>query len=434
MKSLSNKNEIIKYFEKIYDEIININEDEFQSVTKIIKEKIMTLGVYIFENWVSENIGTGYMGSKMSRKENETSIIYKFHDHLEKHYLTCLGEVKIKRSYYKSDSGGYFPITEKYPWLKDEFFPEVKELACYVSMLEPYELASEMIKKIGGLSISSTSLQKITKTIGNILVKKEDKKVESGNIDHIKVNPDVLVISCDGTCINTSDGWKEVKNGAIYQLKKSQNQLKAINKSYISRIEKCDEFGKRLFLEARRRNVSFSKQVVTIGDGAKWIWEMFGKYYPNSIEIVDWYHATQHLWNIIELLFGNKDNKEGKEFEERCEDLLYSGFIELLRNTIIEKAGGLKIKEKSIRYKSIVTELNYFIINKNRMKYEYFENNNYPIGSGVIEGACKHLVQIRMKRNGMKWSIKGAHDILQLRSLYLSNRWNEVIYEIKAAA
>ena len=100
MESLSNKNEIIKYFEKIYDEVININKYEFQSITKIIKEKMMNLGIYILENWVSENIGTGYTDSKMIRKEDKRSIIYKFHDHLEKHYLTCLGKVKISRSYY----------------------------------------------------------------------------------------------------------------------------------------------------------------------------------------------------------------------------------------------------------------------------------------------------------------------------------------------
>jgi len=175
-------------------------------------------------------------------------------------------------------------------------------------------------------------------------------------------------------------------------------------------------------MEARRRNVSFIKKVVTIGDGAKWIWEMFAKYYPCSTQIVDWYHATEHLWGIIELIFGNRESEIAKEFEKKCEDILYEGLILLLENTIKDKINELGIKKKSERYEEIIKGLNYFKINEKRMKYSDFENKGYPIGSGVIEGACKHLVQIRMKRNGMKWSYNGAHDILQLRCLYKSNR------------
>lgn len=439
MKILSNNTNMINLFNSIYTEILNSNETDIAKVSKEIKSRMLNLGAKILEDWVSENVGNGYSGTKITKNIDGENISFKFHNHIERHYLSCLGEIKLKRSYYKHKDCGFYPIEEKNPWLKQEFLPDIKELSCYVSMLEPYELASEMIDKIGGISISSTSLQKITKSIGEELVKQEDSIVKKDNINFEKNKPDLLVVSSDGACINTKEDWKEVKSGAVYEIETIKNKdgedvIKAKNKSYVSRIENSHDFGKRLYIEARRRNVSFANKVVMIGDGARWIWEMSGKYYPNAIEVVDWYHATEHLWSIIELMYGNRNSAEGQIFEEKCEEYLYSGFIMLLKAEIEEKAKELNIKKTTKRYKSISTEINYFLKNEKRMKYEYFESQQYPIGSGVIEGACKHLVQMRMKRNGMKWSISGAHDVLQLRCLYLSNRWDEVIEEINNVA
>lgn len=437
MKILTNKNDLINQFESIYEEIKNFKSIKVSQVTHKIRDKMFELGVRLFENWYYENIGTGYSGNIIKREVNGREDFMEFHGYLERNYLCCLGEVRLKRAYYTGNNNSLFPIEEEYSWLKDEFLPDIKELSCYVSMLEPYDTASEMMKKVGGIEISSSSLQKITKSIGERLVKKEDEQVNSENYNNSKMNKniDLLIISSDGACINTENGWKEVKNGTIYQIKKNTNgELEAFDKSYISRIENCSDFGKRLYYESRRRHLGSAKEVVTIGDGAKWIWDMFGNYYPRATQIVDWYHATEHLWNIIELMYGNRDNEKGKDFEKRCEDFLYDGLISLLENTIIEKTKELGIKCTTQRYKNIEKEINYFKTNEKRMKYSVFEEKGFPIGSGVIEGACKHLVQIRLKRNGMKWSIKGAHDVLQLRCLYLSNRWNEVENAIEDAA
>lgn len=437
MEILTNKDEIIKYFENIFDDIINSKDIKVSELTVNIRSKMLEIGCRIFENWFYTNIGTGYTKSKIIEKIDDKMHIMKFNNYIQKTYVSCLGEIQLKRAYYIDASFSYYPIEEKHKWLKDEYLPDVKELGCYVSMLEPYDMASDMLEKVGGIKISSSTLQKITKSIGSELVKIEDESVNIPmNIDENAKEIDLMVVSCDGACINTKNDWKEVKSGAIYQVKKNnKNELRAIKKSYISRIENCSDFGNRLYAEAKRRGLAVTKNIVTIGDGAKWIWRLSKNYFPKAVEIVDWYHATEHLWKIIELLYGSRDNDDGKIFEEYCEDILYNGLITILEDKIIEKAKDFMIKEKSSRYKYILKEFNYFIINQNRMKYKYFEEQEYPIGSGIIEGACKHLVQIRMKRNGMKWSVGGAHDILQLRSLYLSNRWDEVknVIEKKAS-
>jgi hypothetical protein len=427
---LSNKKEIIKIFEETFKELESFAEiTPVNLVTKRIKEKVMLIAAEIFKDWFYKKIGNGYSGTTIEKNINDEIVELKFNNYNEKNYVCCLGNIKLKRAYYLGDGYCCYPSEEKAIWLKDEFMPDVKEMACLVSMIEPYQLASDILYKVGNISISASSLQKITKKIGNELVIREDKDAADYTVSNREQekNVDLMVISTDGCCINTQDGWKEVKNGAVYQVsRKSDNKLHAYNKSYISRIENSDDFGKRLYMEARRRNIHLAKKIVVIGDGAKWIWNLSKKHFSFCTEIVDWYHATEHLWKIVEYLYGNRENKSGSDFEEGCEDLLYSGFIALLEDKIMKKIDELNIRIKSSRYNEIIRELNYFKTNENRMKYKDFEKLNYPIGSGVIEGECKHLVQLRMKRSGMKWSLSGAHDVLQLRCLYFSNRWHEV--------
>lgn len=169
-----------------------------------------------------------------------------------------------------------------------------------------------------------------------------------------------------------------------------------------------------------------SDKVLVIGDGAKWIWKLQEKHFPKSIGIVDWYHAVEHLWKIAEIIYGNRESAQGKEFAELCKKKLYRGTQLLLENVIREAMKDMPQKRLQVHKKAIETEINYFKTNAHRMKYIEFEKKGLPIGSGVIEGACKHVVQLRMKRNSMKWTINGANDMLQLRCLYFSNRWNEV--------
>ena len=423
------KNEIINYV----DEIFNIKEvDKISFFTKGIRKKMLNFGAKLLEGWYENNIGTGYQGTKINIVKDGKEEELTFIDNLSKTYTTCLGDISIKRSYYFKKENSYIPLEEKYPYLKDSFFPEIKEMSCLVSCIDPYGIASDLLNRIGGIKVSAASLERITKEIGGELAKDEDNKTENilENRDKVERSnkiEDIIVISADGAHIKIDKEWKEVKSGAVYGITKdvSSDEIRAVNKSYISRVENCHDFGKRIYLESLKRNVDKSKRVITIGDGARWIWDQFDLHFPNSIQVIDWYHATEHLYNIASLIYKDDDN-EKKDFEKELKDNLYEGNIHNFKKLVISKIEDKKIKEGCNKYKQIEVENNYFMKNIEKMQYKDFESKGYPIGSGVIEGACKNLVQIRMKRNGMNWSNEGAHAVLQLRCLYLSDRWNEV--------
>lgn len=427
------KNELINEFSEYVDKVFNIQKVEKISIlTKDIKTNMLSLGAKLVGKWFEKNFGTGYKGTVMKYKTNDKEIILSFVDNMPKTYVCCLGEITLKRAYYHGEKTSLIPLEQEHDFLQSTFWPDVKEMVCLISCIDPYGIASDIIKRLSGIHISASSMEKITKEIGGELAKIEDAKISHiENIEEIKYDSkveEVLVISADGTGIHTREGWKEVKNAAIYGIKKNNNgDIIADRKSYINRIENSHDFGNRIYIEALRRNVERSKKIITIGDGALWIWEEFSLHFPSSIQIVDWYHATEHLWKVTESLFNEKESEESKRWEDINEDLLYAGKINELVESIKLKTKEQNIKENSNRYYGLQTEMNYFIKNCDRMKYKYFEEQGYPIGSGVIEGACKNLVQLRMKRNGMRWSKEGAHAVLQLRCHYLSNRWNEVV-------
>ena len=437
MDKLTKKQEIFNDFNKLFSNIMNYDSTAFESISKIIKNEMLTFGAKLFEYWITENIDTGKENNHIVRKDINTNNenVYTFKGMFEKTYLTILGEVKIDRAYYYNSEikNGFYPIEEKYPFLMDYCMPNVKELICYTTCINPFELTHEILEKLSGIRVSTSQIQKITKKIGTELIKKEDSRLNNpGKYVKSRKEIDKMVITMDGAMINTYDDWKEVKSGVIYELQEKNNEIYSKNKTYISRIEDYMSFSKRIKAEARRRNYRDAKQLIVIGDGARWIWDLADKEFPFAIKIIDWYHAKEHLYNLASLL--NNNNQERINLMAFASDCLYKGEIEKIEEKVHQTIIELNIIDDLQRLSEIHTELKYFIKNKEKMQYKYFESKGFPIGSGIIEGACKQLVQLRLKRNGMKWKKEGAHQVLQIRCMYLSDRWDEVVDMVKRAA
>lgn len=295
--------------------------------------------------------------------------------------MTILGEIKIKRDYYYSDKfkKGFYPIERENPLLKDYCFPYVKELICYTSCLNPYDLTQEILEKLSNIKISTSQIQKVTNSIGNELIKEEEDLINKP-FEYKKSDKkvDKMVISMDGAMVNTYDGWKEVKTGVVYEIKGNKTKPKSINKSYVSKIEDNHSFRKRIKTEARRRKYFDAKEVVVIGDGARWIWDLAEKEFPSSIKILDWYHAKEHLHNIVNLLYPN-DNPEKLFLSKTLEDMMYEGNISDFLNLIYEKKQKTDIIDRLDDLMLLQREEEYFSKNRQKMQYKHFEEKEYPI-------------------------------------------------------
>jgi hypothetical protein len=157
---------------------------------------------------------------------------------------------------------------------------------------------------------------------------------------------------------------------------------------------------------------------VLIADGALWIWNLADRHFPGAIQIVDLYHARQHLWDLSTKLFPNDD--QGKRWIARCLDRLDHGKIEALVKILRDSQPG-----NDELTKTIANEAEYFERNAERMRYPVFRAQDLFVGSGVVESGCKIVIAARLKRSGMFWTVRGSNAITALRCYRLSGRFED---------
>ena len=171
----------------------------------------------------------------------------------------------------------------------------------------------------------------------------------------------------------------------------------------------AEAFGLRLYTEAWRRGWSRARKKVILGDGALWIWNLAHQHFPGAVEIVDLYHARQHLWELSAKLFLN-DESGRKRWTTRLLHKLDRGKIAALVKTL------RAVPPASEELAHLLSrEADYFERNAERMTYPLFREQGLFVGSGVVEAGCKTVIGARLKRSGMFWTVRGANAIIALR-------------------
>jgi hypothetical protein len=190
--------------------------------------------------------------------------------------------------------------------------------------------------------------------------------------------------------------------------------------TYTGAVESAQEFGKRLYREAQERGWSRAQQKVVMGDGAEWIWNLAAEHFPEALQIVDLYHARQHLWELARRLHPTDPREQKGWMKVHQKRLLDKGKIKKLVGVLRTIKSDDPVVAEKVRI-----EADYFQGNAERMRYPKFRHQHLFVGSGVIEAGCKTVVASRLKRSGMFWTIQGANAILALRCSYLNARFED---------
>jgi hypothetical protein len=218
--------------------------------------------------------------------------------------------------------------------------------------------------------------------------------------------------------------WYEVENVApaqqtVRQRKKVQREqpaLRAKNMRYFCDISEAEEFGKLLWATGCTLNADLSPELIFLGDGAIWIWNLVGKYYPRAVQIVDWFHAEEHLEGVATAAFN--DLAERAAWLEPVTQALWDGQVEDVILTCQKFSNCLKAAQAAT----------YFANNIERMRYDCFRSAGYMIGSGTIESACKQIVSHRLALPGAQWEVDGAVYTAKARASWLSGTWQSLCH------
>ena len=225
---------------------------------------------------------------------------------------------------------------------------------------------------------------------------------------------------------------REAKLGCVFTQTKTDQKGHPIrdpdSTTYTGAIETAEEFGKRLYVEAWKRGWSRAEKKVVMGDGAEWIWNLAEQHFPGAVQIVDLYHARQHLWELARKLHPHDDAQQKAWMKAHQKRLLDQGKIaKLVAALRATHSSHTEVADK------IRTEADYFARNASRMRYPHFRRQHLFVGSGVIEAGCKTIIGARLKQSGMFWTVRGANAILALRCCHLNARFEDY-WEARPAA
>ena len=346
---------------------------------------------------------------------------------------TICGKITFERPWFVCDHCGHnFSVVDETLQLEPRarLSQGVREWIIGLGASTSFGEASYWLGNLTGLKVSEETIRQHTERRGQEIEEmqqeaREQVKRTGEAAEPVDPAPGLLVIETDAVKVRYLDGWHDVKIGLVAGYEAEE----MVAPSYIAARESAEEFGPRLLAEAARRGalevacwegavtqrgLAVLREVVVVGDGAVWIWNLAAEHFGERIEILDFYHASEHIWVVAKAVYGEGSEAAKRWAEERIEELLEGGAEPVLRALAEVKAASVEVREV------LRVELGYFRTNASRMEYAKFREMGLPIGSGPVESSAKHLVQQRMKRPGSRWSKEGAQGVLNVRSRMLS--------------
>lgn len=356
-----------------------------------------------------------------------------------------VGWAQMKRPWYLCPHchQGQFPADAELDIEHTDFSPGVRRMQALVGQEAPFDHGREQMKVLADLEVTAKSVERTAEAIGADIAEGEQRAICRAvqlDLPVIIGKPiPILYVQMDGTGVpvvkketegrkGKTDGQpahtREVKLGCVFTQTGWDKDGYAIrdpdSTTYTGAIETAEEFGKRIYLEAWNRGWSRAATKVVIADGAEWIWNQADLHFPGAIQIVDLYHAREHLWDLARKLYPNDPANQKAWMKVHRKRLLDKGKIEklvlALRST---ESTNPDVLEK------LRTEADYFERNAERMRYPRFRRQHLFVGSGVIEAGCKTVIGSRLKQSGMFWTVRGANAIIALRCCHLNGRFED---------
>jgi len=360
--------------------------------------------------------------------------------------LTVFGPVEVSRPYYLCPHchQGQFPADQQLDLVATEFSPGVRRMQALVGQQAPFEHGREqLLKLLAGLDVTTKSVERVAESIGAEIARQEQQEIDRAvQLDlPIRVGEPVpiLYVQMDGTGVpvvkketagrkGKLDGvparTREAKLGCVFTQTKWDHDGYALrdpdSTTYTGAIENAEQFGKRLYVEAWKRGWSRAHKKVVLGDGAEWIWNLAQEHFPGAVQIVDLFHARQHLWDFARLLYPNHTKRRNAWIGLHQKRWLDQGRIAKL----VASLHAIQTADADLA-KKIRNEIDYFTTNAARMNYPRFRKQHLFVGSGVIEAGCKTVIGHRLKQSGMFWTVNGANSILALRCSHLNGRFED---------
>ena len=373
----------------------------------------------------------------------------EFVSYRDKNLDTVLGPVTLRRAYYHcGDCGhGMVPRDDELGVAGASLSPGLRAMVARAGATVPFAKAADLLASLAGVALTTKRVERSAEADGQALAAIGDAEaaaVLAGQLTPLGPTTPVakLYVAIDGTGVPTvpadtagragkyPDGrarTREVKLGVLFtQTSVDQDGYPVRDpgsSSYLSTLQPVEHFGALVYTEARRRGSTQAQQVVVLGDGAPWIWNLANQHFPGATQIVDLYHAREHCHALGALVAPVLGEDHASWLADRLDDLDHGDIAALV-------TAGRDLDLTDGTREALDKALGYFQTNAARMRYAEFRELGHFVGSGAVEAGCKAVIGQRLKLSGMRWTVRGAAGIATLRCQEASGRWDEVWHRL----
>ncbi len=419
---------------------------DLEACETAIRSMMLGLGGSLLEEVVNADHG-GYAGPGIECGAGHRA---RFVDYRRKTLTTVLAKVEVSRAYYHCArcGAGTIPKDRDLDISGTSLSPGVRRMIGRVGSKEPFDEGRGDLEQLAGVVVSTKEVERVSEAIGEEIeasFRTERAGMLEGKVLSLE-SPPTLYVVMDATGVpvvrRESEGRKgksedglsktrEAKLAALFTQTRLDEKGRPVrdeaSTTYVGAIETAAQFGIRVYGEALRRGLLRAHRVVVLGDGATWIWGIAELHFPGAIQIVDLYHAREHLSLVAKTVYGAND-KRIQDWTAARSAQLDAGEIDALITAI------KRLRPRDANANQVVQrEIAYFRTNADRMRYADFRRLGLFVGSGVVEAGCKTVIGRRLKQSGMHWIVKGANAIIALRGCHMSGRWED-FWEARALA
>lgn len=417
-----------------------------------IRTAVLALGASLLERLLATD--GGHRGPRIACGAGHQAAFVAYRN---KAIATVLGPVVFRRAWYHCAVCGHglAPRDQELGVSGTSLTPGLTGMIDRAAAAVPFAPAARLLADLAGVTVNAKAVQRAAEADGRAAAEAVTARAEAIRTRTLlplppSPLPDILYVAVDGTGVpmtptetagrvgktDRPDGHgatlpddgrsrtREVKLACVFTQSEPDADGYPVrdpdSSSYLASFAGAHEFGPMVAAEARRRGADHIRQLVVLGDGAPWIWNIAGKLLPAATQIVDIYHAREHLHDLAATLaFIVTD--PARWLAERLAEL-DAGNIE----AIIAAATAREYPLVGVKATDRDKALTYFRTNTVRMRYARYRSLGMFIGSGHVEAGCKAVIGQRLKLSGMRWTESGATGILTLRAQHASGPWDQI--------
>jgi hypothetical protein len=360
---------------------------------------------------------------------------------------TVLGPVTLTRAWYHCAACGHglAPRDAELGVAGQTLSPGLQAMNDQAATAGPFAKASRLLADLAGVRLTVKRVERAAEASGTAqatAVRERAALITARKLVPLPPSPlpDKLYAAIDGTGVPMTgketagrdgkgeDGrarTREVKLAVFFTQDKLDGKGYPVrdqdSSSYVAAFEPAGTFAGLVEAEGIRRGAGHVRQMTIIGDGAVWIWNIASSKFPEATQIVDLYHAREHLHHLARLLEFMLGDRKDEWLTARLQDLDYGDIDGICQAARAYRLTGVKKDE-------LDTALGYFENNAPRMRYKWFRSRGLFVGSGIVEAGCKSVIGLRLKQSGMHWTVAGAGAITTLRCQQASRPEDRIWY------